>query len=524
MSQRCSILNELGFLLASQPLVYDVARIAIGKKIFTNGCEIKLEPEKGRLELFVGKANLSISIDPETLLEMKYFLVEEEVAAANYAEEDEMSFLSMRVDPTRLTGLKSFSNSYCQDVSEPNVDERRKYVVVEFRSDKDFIELLEAMRETDLRTFATSDSKLSRFQMESYSKTLVEKNQKDKKCRMSSIGGSSKKDRHPFLANRKEKETLLVYPFPVTASEVFEAVKDLKELKGISGNDIESMDVSDDDECKVDDLDKATSTDEAENNASTTRGRAHYVTVLSDDYSRLDAPEFFNDTLIDFWMQWYVTNLARKSGRGASVANISHAFRMRRGERESTVHIFTSHFYTTLAEEGVQAVESWTAKRGIDIFEKKFIFVPVNKSLHWSLCVVVNPGAIRNDPDDEEKECPCLIFLDSLKAHRKNEVALNVRKWLNSEWLRLNKGAKAEFSPKSMPVYDPRSKLSTVRLRRIVFVAGFVVSRYVTRTCAYSSISGQLLGLWCLCLPLRVCHVPDASVDLQLWPDGQGTS
>ncbi len=254
---------------------------------------------------------------------MKYFLVEEEVAAANYAEEDEMSFLSMRVDPTRLTGLKSFSNSYCQDVSEPNVDERRKYVVVEFRSDKDFIELLEAMRETDLRTFATSDSKLSRFQMESYSKTLVEKNQKDKKCRMSSIGGSSKKDRHPFLANRKEKETLLVYPFPVTASEVFEAVKDLKELKGISGNDIESMDVSDDDECKVDDLEKATSTDEAENNSSTTRGRAHYVTVLSDDYSRLDAPEFFNDTLIDFWMQWYVTNLARKSGRGASVANIS---------------------------------------------------------------------------------------------------------------------------------------------------------------------------------------------------------
>jgi hypothetical protein len=27
-------------------------------------------------------------------------------------------------------------------------------------------------------------------------------------------------------------------------------------------------------------------------------------------------------------------------------------------------------------------------------FEKKFIFIPINKTLHWSQCVVINPGAI----------------------------------------------------------------------------------------------------------------------------------
>jgi sentrin-specific protease 7 len=65
------------------------------------------------------------------------------------------------------------------------------------------------------------------------------------------------------------------------------------------------------------------------------------------------------------------------------------------------VHIFTSHFMSTLASDGPQAVSSWTAKKKIDIFEKKLIFVPVNSDLHWSLAVVVNPGFIANNSDDE---------------------------------------------------------------------------------------------------------------------------
>ena len=51
------------------------------------------------------------------------------------------------------------------------------------------------------------------------------------------------------------------------------------------------------------------------------------------------------------------------------------------------------------------------------MFDKKFIFVPVNSDLHWSLCVVVNPGQIVHaihdadnfsdtDEDKEGKEWP----------------------------------------------------------------------------------------------------------------------
>jgi len=56
---------------------------------------------------------------------------------------------------------------------------------------------------------------------------------------------------------------------------------------------------------------------------------------------------------------------------------------------------------STLASDGAKAVSSWTAKKKIDIFEKKLIFVPVNSDLHWSLCVIVNPGFIANNYDEE---------------------------------------------------------------------------------------------------------------------------
>ena len=59
---------------------------------------------------------------------------------------------------------------------------------------------------------------------------------------------------------------------------------------------------------------------------------------------------------------------------------------------------------STLASDGPQAVSSWTSKKKIDIFEKKLIFVPVNSDLHWSLAVVVNPGFIANNSDEEIEE------------------------------------------------------------------------------------------------------------------------
>jgi Ulp1 family protease len=93
------------------------------------------------------------------------------------------------------------------------------------------------------------------------------------------------------------------------------------------------------------------------------------------------------------------------------------------------------------ANEGTNSVTSLTAKKDMDIFTMNFIFIPVNQSLHWSLCVVVNPGDIMNQvlaPNDDAL-LSCLFFFDSLRAHRKATITKNVQNWLNSEWKRLHK-------------------------------------------------------------------------------------
>jgi Ulp1 family protease len=118
-------------------------------------------------------------------------------------------------------------------------------------------------------------------------------------------------------------------------------------------------------------------------------------------------------------------------------------------------------------------VKRWTEKKGIDIFDKKFIFIPINKTLHWSQCIVVNPGAIiqhnkwhkegfQEEKVDMDAPLPCILFLDSLKAHQKAQVAKNVRAWLNAEWKRLGKSDDPALAPfnSSMTVLSPKSKHS----------------------------------------------------------------
>ena len=65
------------------------------------------------------------------------------------------------------------------------------------------------------------------------------------------------------------------------------------------------------------------------------------------------------------------------------------------------MHFFPSTFMTTLKHSGPTAVSSWAAQKRINVFEKKLLFVPVHADLHWSLCVIVNPGLIANNHDGD---------------------------------------------------------------------------------------------------------------------------
>mmetsp|Transcript_14505 Transcript_14505/g.31780 ORF Transcript_14505/g.31780 Transcript_14505/m.31780 type:complete len:211 (+) Transcript_14505:152-784(+) len=60
-------------------------------------------------------------------------------------------------------------------------------------------------------------------------------------------------------------------------------------------------------------------------------------------------------------------------------------------------HSFSCQFFTRLIspkkfDVGHGLVSRWT--KNVDLFSRDFILVPINMSLHWSLAVVIRPGAL----------------------------------------------------------------------------------------------------------------------------------
>ena len=97
-------------------------------------------------------------------------------------------------------------------------------------------------------------------------------------------------------------------------------------------------------------------------------------------------------------------------------------------------------------------MERWT--RGVDVFAKKFLLVPVVEDLHWSLAIVCHPGelakravarerreasdeAIDVDEDEDDEDCPalpCVIHMDSLRMHSAKKIEKWLRCFLEMEW------------------------------------------------------------------------------------------
>ncbi|XP_036397285.1 sentrin-specific protease 7-like isoform X2 [Megalops cyprinoides] len=135
------------------------------------------------------------------------------------------------------------------------------------------------------------------------------------------------------------------------------------------------------------------------------------ITVTTEDLECLDSGEFLNDVIIDFYLKYLMLEKAPKT-----VAERSH--------------IFSSFFYKQLtrkdnaSEEASgfsaqhrrhQRVRTWT--RHVDIFNKDYLFVPVNQEAHWYLVVICFPGLM--EPQCETWSRPAVV--GDLGVKRKNE-------------------------------------------------------------------------------------------------------
>ncbi|MED6231645.1 hypothetical protein ATANTOWER_001801 [Ataeniobius toweri] len=227
------------------------------------------------------------------------------------------------------------------------------------------------------------------------------------------------------------------------------------------------------------------------------------ITVTTEDLQCLDSGQYLNDVIIDFYLKYLIQNAS------AAISERSH--------------IFSSFFYKQLtrrdnASEGGsndycqrqrrhQRVKTWT--RHVDIFDKDFLFVPVNQEAHWYLVVICFPGLdepqlgdwVGESPDpDEAQECkgstddaetlrldpsdgldtgtendrdqaikdlpppcpvscteltclrrtvcrrPCILIMDSLKLSSHERICKLLREYLQSEW-EVRRGLSRDFGP-----------------------------------------------------------------------------
>lgn len=150
--------------------------------------------------------------------------------------------------------------------------------------------------------------------------------------------------------------------------------------------------------------------------------------VTSHELARLEPGIWLNDTLIDFNLKYTI-----KIFIFVIIIMFRFIWSQLNTQVSEKVHIFNSFFYRRLSSSpvpskihcidgtepeaavkdkisGFDRVKSWTRK--INVFEKDYLVIPINESLHWFLVVICDPGAMllhSNDDtvefSDAESEC-----------------------------------------------------------------------------------------------------------------------
>jgi hypothetical protein len=446
-----------------QARLIQVARIAIGSKVFHDNCTIQLLAD-GHLELLFQETPtrptrnsgafapyLHLDLELQTDLQsVKCYVSKDENVGRGDDGTGHGSFICFSVMKRALKCVREMAWDFKPDDS----------IVVEFHFGNDLVEFSGGLEKLDyMRPYLLpNECDLDGTTAKAFCKALLKDNDTARKTCWKSVARTPRFTPE-FLSGKEDDEVILVYPFGCDKVQLDNAASDLNELNHFRVEPAlshQSMEI-----------------DRPEEEASV---RTHYLTISAGDCKRLAPAEYLNDTLIDFWMRWYVL---RAFLWIRSICSVSHdatiVFRISRNEEKAAIHYFSTHFYSALCENGTEGVQRWTAKKSINIFEKKFIFVPVNKALHWSLAVVVNPGAIMRHKKwlvgseyvaiDDDEDCshqlyPCILFFDSLRAHNTNAVAVKLRHWLNAEWKRTmavaGKLADNPFTKKTMLATSPK--------------------------------------------------------------------
>jgi Ulp1 protease family, C-terminal catalytic domain len=475
-------------LLSQDPVHVDLVplKISIGRNVFHHAqVELHVDPRhEDRCQLVLSYKNetrrlsrsrtlRSTSLSSEKsedrshvialgadLREVKFYFSNQQMDEIGGSERFKDSFLAMNVKSNHDNGLAVYSKSYKPDSD----NDMLRNIVVAFSSVTDLDHAILAIkRNLSLSFYVTEASRINVTAASGYCRAILEDDAMERHDAIAQ-----------FIAGKETEEIMLLYPFGDSALSIAmdEAASGLGELscvlnrENMVGDTSSSTNGSVEPKVENDDMDP-------ENGDGLGEESKAVLAFSVSTIERLGPGVYLNDTLIDFWLQWIWRNCEK-----------------------SNIHYFTTLFFTTLEKKGAVGVSRWTEKRGVDIFTKKFIFIPINKNQHWSLCVVVNPGAIVerlnvmrddvknvNNVSNEDDPYPCLLFFDSLKTHAKARFAKLVRTWLNSEWHRLqpNHVLNDPFTADSMRLCSPDIPYQMNSWDCGVYVCRYAYAMYLLR-------------------------------------------
>ncbi|KAG7979613.1 hypothetical protein I3843_05G139200 [Carya illinoinensis] len=115
-------------------------------------------------------------------------------------------------------------------------------------------------------------------------------------------------------------------------------------------------------------------------------------------------------------------------------------------------HFFNTYFYKKLTEavsyKGSDKETSFVKFRrwwkGVNIFQKAYVLIPIHENLHWSLVIICIP-------DKEDQSGPIILHLDSLRLHSSRLIFENIKSFMKEEWTYL---FQQEVAPSDLPIAD----------------------------------------------------------------------
>ncbi|XP_073132008.1 ubiquitin-like-specific protease 1D isoform X2 [Henckelia pumila] len=156
------------------------------------------------------------------------------------------------------------------------------------------------------------------------------------------------------------------------------------------------------------------------------------IEICYSDMQCLTPESYLSSTIMNFYIQYLQKPTSSKA------------------TERCDFHFFNTYFYEKLKRDVLSKADKETSFvkfrrwwKGVNIFEKAYIFLPIHESLHWSLVIICIP-------DKEDESGPIMLHLDSLGMHSSSIIFDDVRSFLIGEWKFLSQ----ERDPPEIPIAD----------------------------------------------------------------------